>query len=195
MPNCDSISPFSASTDRSYFIVCAGSSSSTIRSSIKRAFAHLKPIGAGIQDSDEMILSFEQRVSQSGARQLGCPILSPYPLVYALPRRAGPHPPTRARGCLTPQAAIGGSSGSRRCSTAIFRQINKDNPRTHHDALEFHDRCSVRDSVSFRQSLNEVGFIGAEICRDFYTPGAIQSSNCRHGLNVLIWLLERRNQS
>jgi hypothetical protein len=23
--------------------------------------------------------------------------------------------------------------------TAIFRQINKDNPRTHHDALEFPD--------------------------------------------------------
>jgi hypothetical protein len=22
-------------------------------------------------------------------------------------------------------------------STAIFRQVNKDNPRTHHDALEF----------------------------------------------------------
>jgi hypothetical protein len=24
-------------------------------------------------------------------------------------------------------------------TTAIFRQINKDNPRTHHDALEFPD--------------------------------------------------------
>jgi hypothetical protein len=24
-------------------------------------------------------------------------------------------------------------------ATAIFRQINKDNPRTHHDALEFPD--------------------------------------------------------
>ena len=24
-------------------------------------------------------------------------------------------------------------------STAIFRQVNKDNPRTHHDALEFPD--------------------------------------------------------
>ena len=24
-------------------------------------------------------------------------------------------------------------------TTAIFRQVNKDNPRTHHDALEFPD--------------------------------------------------------
>ena len=27
--------------------------------------------------------------------------------------------------------------------TAIFRQINKDNPRTHHDALEFPDGQTV----------------------------------------------------
>jgi hypothetical protein len=27
--------------------------------------------------------------------------------------------------------------------TAIFRQINKDNPRTHHDALEFPDEQVV----------------------------------------------------
>src|SRR4249920_2067924 len=40
-----------------------------------------------------------------------------------------------------------------------------------------------------------VGFIGAETGRDFYTSAAIQSSNCRHGLNVLPWLLEPRNIS
>jgi hypothetical protein len=28
-------------------------------------------------------------------------------------------------------------------TTAIFRQINKDNPRTHHDALEFPDGETV----------------------------------------------------
>ena len=28
-------------------------------------------------------------------------------------------------------------------STAIFRQVNKDNPRTHHDALEFPDGQTV----------------------------------------------------
>ena len=28
-------------------------------------------------------------------------------------------------------------------TTAIFRQINKDNPRTHHDALEFPDGQTV----------------------------------------------------
>jgi hypothetical protein len=29
-------------------------------------------------------------------------------------------------------------------TTAIFRQVNKDNPRTHHDALEFPDGQTVR---------------------------------------------------
>jgi hypothetical protein len=28
-------------------------------------------------------------------------------------------------------------------TTAIFRQVNKDNPRTHHDALEFPDAQTV----------------------------------------------------
>ena len=28
-------------------------------------------------------------------------------------------------------------------TTAIFRQVNKDNPRTHHDALEFPDGQTV----------------------------------------------------
>jgi hypothetical protein len=40
--------------------------------------------------------------------------------------------------CL-PRSFFGWKTGMINHTTAIFRQINKDNPHTHHDALEFPD--------------------------------------------------------
>ena len=39
----------------------------------------------------------------------------------------------------SPRALFGWKANLIAHSTAIFRQVNKDNPRTHHDALEFPD--------------------------------------------------------
>jgi hypothetical protein len=41
--------------------------------------------------------------------------------------------------CCQPQGSFGWKAGRVNHTTAIFRQMNKDNPRTHHDALEFPD--------------------------------------------------------
>ena len=38
-----------------------------------------------------------------------------------------------------PRRFFGWKAGTINHTTAIFRQINKDNPHTHHDALEFPD--------------------------------------------------------
>jgi hypothetical protein len=38
-----------------------------------------------------------------------------------------------------PSGLFGWKANTVHHTTAIFRQINKDNPRTHHDALEFPD--------------------------------------------------------
>jgi hypothetical protein len=39
----------------------------------------------------------------------------------------------------SPRGMLGWKAATVAHTTAIFRQINKDNPRTHHDALEFPD--------------------------------------------------------
>ena len=44
----------------------------------------------------------------------------------------------RAVSCQ-PRGSFGWKAGTLHHTTAIFRQVNKDNPRTHHDALEFPD--------------------------------------------------------
>ena len=41
--------------------------------------------------------------------------------------------------CCQPRGSFGWKAGTIPHTTAIFRQVNKDNPRTHHDALEFPD--------------------------------------------------------
>jgi len=41
--------------------------------------------------------------------------------------------------CCQPRGSFGWKAGRVNHTTAIFRQVNKDNPRTHHDALEFPD--------------------------------------------------------
>lgn len=38
-----------------------------------------------------------------------------------------------------PRSLLGWKASTVKHTTAIFRQINKDDPRTHHDALEFPD--------------------------------------------------------
>jgi hypothetical protein len=43
----------------------------------------------------------------------------------------------------TPRGLFGWKTNVVAHTTAIFRQINKDNPRTHHDALEFPDGQTV----------------------------------------------------
>jgi hypothetical protein len=45
---------------------------------------------------------------------------------------------TRKVGCR-PRSLLGWKANTVNHTTAIFRQINKDDPRTHHDALEFPD--------------------------------------------------------
>src|SRR5215472_15361143 len=45
---------------------------------------------------------------------------------------------TREVGCR-PRSFLGWNASTVNHTTAIFRQINKDDPRTHHDALEFPD--------------------------------------------------------
>ena len=40
---------------------------------------------------------------------------------------------------MRPRGLFGWKANAVNHTTAIFRQINKDNPRTHHDALEFPD--------------------------------------------------------
>jgi hypothetical protein len=37
------------------------------------------------------------------------------------------------------EQVVGWKASTVNHTTAIFRQVNKDNPRTHHDALEFPD--------------------------------------------------------
>ena len=44
----------------------------------------------------------------------------------------------REVGCR-PRSLLGWKASTVNHTTAIFRQINKDDPRTHHDALEFPD--------------------------------------------------------
>jgi hypothetical protein len=46
--------------------------------------------------------------------------------------------------CSSPRGLFGWKAKVLNHTTAIFRQINKDNPRTHHDALEFPDGQIVR---------------------------------------------------
>jgi hypothetical protein len=41
--------------------------------------------------------------------------------------------------CRRPRGLFGWMANMIAHTTAIFRQVNKDNPRTHHDALEFPD--------------------------------------------------------
>jgi hypothetical protein len=41
--------------------------------------------------------------------------------------------------CRRPRGLFGWMANMIPHTTAIFRQVNKDNPRTHHDALEFPD--------------------------------------------------------
>ena len=45
--------------------------------------------------------------------------------------------------CSSTYCLFGGTVRLVNHKTAIFRQINKDNPRTHHDALEFPDGRTV----------------------------------------------------
>jgi hypothetical protein len=49
----------------------------------------------------------------------------------------------RAVSCQ-PRGLFGWKAETINHTTAIFRQINKDNPHTHHDALEFPDGQTVR---------------------------------------------------
>ena len=44
----------------------------------------------------------------------------------------------------SPRVLFGWKANMIAHTTAIFRQVNKDNPRTHHDALEFPDGQIVR---------------------------------------------------
>ena len=50
-----------------------------------------------------------------------------------------------------PRSLLGWKASTVNHATAIFRQINKDDPRTHHDALEFPNgqigRASCRERV------------------------------------------------
>ena len=46
--------------------------------------------------------------------------------------------------CRRPRGLFGWMANMIAHTTAIFRQVNKDNPRTHHDALEFPDGQIVR---------------------------------------------------
>ena len=50
--------------------------------------------------------------------------------------RSSPLQPVR---CRRPRGLFGWKANMIAHTTAIFRQINKDNPRAHHDALEFPD--------------------------------------------------------
>ena len=45
--------------------------------------------------------------------------------------------------CSTPRRVWGWRPKALNHTTAIFRQVNKDNPHTHHDALEFPDGSMV----------------------------------------------------
>ena len=45
--------------------------------------------------------------------------------------------------CRRPRGLFGWMANMIAHTTAIFRQVNKDNPRTHHDALEFPDGQNV----------------------------------------------------
>jgi hypothetical protein len=50
-----------------------------------------------------------------------------------------------------PRGVFGWKAGTANHTTAIFRQINKDNPHTHHDALEFPDGQIVLLTDLFEQ--------------------------------------------